>query len=330
MATQFSTPPVLRRHGAILRPRTAASPAVLPTALGLPVTVWQVVFFAAPLLFLIVITFWQVRSFRLEPAFVMDNWSRILGSTTFYRALTHTLSVSVTTTVLALAVAFPAAYTISFRLPARLRDLTVAFLIVPIFSSYLLRIYAWQIMLSPRGIANSLLVRIGSSPLELLGGDFSLQIGMLTLTLPVVVLILIFALSGLDRTLIEAAENLGSRRIRVIAHVILPVIRPALLLAGSTAFLLSFGDYISPLFMTGSRPPTLSILIVDTVKSGAQWPRASVIGVAMLAILAVAFGSSRLLGEAGITRSIRRRFAKAGARNRATTQTTLLVEEERR
>jgi spermidine/putrescine transport system permease protein/putrescine transport system permease protein len=327
--SQSSTPAGLRRYGVIQRPRTAASPAVLPTALGLPVTIWQIVFFAAPLLFLIVITFWQVRSFRLEPAFVMDNWSRILGSTTFYRALTHTLSVSVTTTMLALAIGFPAAYTISFRLPARLRDLTVGFLIVPIFSSYLLRIYAWQIMLSPQGIANSLFVRMGGSPLEMLGGDFSLQVGMLTLTLPVVVLILVFALSGLDRTLIEAAANLGGRRIRVIAHVILPAIRPALMLAGSTAFLLSFGDYISPLFMTGSKPPTLSILIVDTVKSGAQWPRASVIGVAMLAILAVAFGVSRLLGEAGIARSVRQRFAKAGARSRATTQ-PLLVKEERR
>jgi ABC-type spermidine/putrescine transport system permease subunit I len=319
--TQSSTPAVLHRYGAILRPRTAASPAVLPTALGLPVVVWQVVFFAAPLVFLIVITFWQVRSFRLEPAFVMDNWSRILGSTTFYRALMHTLTVAVTTTILALAIAFPAAYTISFRLPARLRDLTVAFLIVPIFSSYLLRIYAWQIMLSPQGIANSVIARMGGGPLELLGGDFSMQVGMLTLTLPVVVLILIFALSGLDRTLLEAAENLGCRRIRVIAHVILPAIRPALMLAGSTAFLLSFGDYISPLFMTGSKPPTLSILIVDTVKSGAQWPRASVIGVAMLVILAVAFGLSRLLGDAGITRSIRQRFARAQVRGRAATQT---------
>jgi spermidine/putrescine transport system permease protein len=112
----------------------------------------------------------------------------------------------------------------------------------------------------------------------------------------VTVLILIFALSGLDATLIEAAENLGCRRIKVIAYVIAPSIRQAFTLASSTAFLLSFGDYVSPLFMTGSRPPTLSILIVDTVKSGSEWPRASVIGVAMLAILALVFGLSRLLG----------------------------------
>jgi spermidine/putrescine transport system permease protein len=320
-STPSSMPAGRRRYSAFLQPRTAASPAVLPTALGLPVMAWQLVFFAAPLLFLIVITFWQVRAFRLEPAFVLDNWSRILGSAAFYRALTHTLTVSVTTTILALAIAFPAAYTISFRLPSRLRDLTIAFLIVPIFSSYLLRIYAWQIMLSPQGIANSLIARMGGRPLELLGGDLSMQVGMLTLTLPVVVLIIVFALTGLDRTLIEAAENLGCRRLRVIAHVILPAIRPGLTLAASTAFLLSFGDYVSPLFMTGSKPPTLSILIVDTVKSGAQWPRASVIGVAMLVILSVGSGMSRLFAEAGITRSIRQRLARSRARSRLAMET---------
>jgi spermidine/putrescine transport system permease protein len=245
------------------------------------------VFFIAPLAFLVIITFWQVKSFRLEPAFVLDNWSRVLSSTAFHRALTHTFAVATTTTVLAVLIAFPIAYTIAFRLPARLRDLIVAFLIVPIFSSYILRIYAWQIVLSPEGVVNSLLSGLGIGPLPLLGG---------TLTLPVAVLILTFALSAVDPTLIEAAENLGCRRSRVIAHVLIPAVKPAIILAATTTFLLSFGDYISPLFMTGSKPPTLSILIVYTVKSGSQWPRASVIGVAMLAILIVIFLAGQLIG----------------------------------
>ncbi|MBL0727613.1 ABC transporter permease [Piscinibacter sp. HJYY11] len=284
------------------RARTAGSRRVLPAVLGVPVFLWQAVFFAAPLVFLIVITFWQVKSFRLEPAFVLDNWERVLLSSPFQRALVHTLTLSAVTTVLALVIAFPAAYTIAFRLPTRLRDLAVAALIVPIFSSYMLRIYAWQIVLSPEGLINNLLGRIGIEALPMLGGAFSLQIGLLTLTLPIAVLILVFALSGVDRTLIEAAENLGCRRSRVIAHVLLPAIRPALLLAATTTFLLAFGDYISPLFMTGSKPPTLSILVVDTVKSGSQWPRASVVGVAMLLVLSAVFGLGRWLGSRGTGR----------------------------
>ena len=115
------------------------------------------------------------------------------------------------------------------------------------------------------------------------------MVGLMTWTLPVVTLILTFALMGMDKTLIEASENLGASRTQVLTQVILPAIKPGLGLAAVTAFLLSFGDYASPVFLTGSNPPTLSILIVDTVKSGSQWPRASVIGVSMLVILALAF-----------------------------------------
>jgi spermidine/putrescine transport system permease protein len=276
---------------------STGSPAALPLALGLPVVVWNAVFFVAPLCFLIVITFWSVKSFRLEPDFSFVNWSKVLFSASFQRALLHTFLVALTTTLLAVLLAFPAAYTIAFRLPSRLRLLTIAFFIIPIFSSYLLRIYAWQIVLSPQGMINSLLTWLGAGSLPLLGGNFSLQIGLLTLTLPVVILILVFAMSGIDRSLIEAAENLGYRRARVIWHVILPAIKPAIILAATTAFLLSFGDYVSPVFMMGSKPPTLSILIVDTVKSGSQWPQASVIGVAMLTVLVVMFVLGQLVGS---------------------------------
>jgi spermidine/putrescine transport system permease protein len=284
------------KRGSSTKVPSTGSPATLPIALGLPVVVWNAVFFVAPLCFLIVITFWSVKSFRLEPDFSLVNWTKVLFSTAFQRALMHTLFVSLTTTVLAVLLAFPAAYTIAFRLPLRMRLLAIAFFIIPIFSSYLLRIYAWQIVLSPQGMINSLLTWLGAGSLSLLGGSFSLQVGLLTLTLPVVILILVFAMSGIDRTLIEAAENLGYRRARVIWHVILPAIKPAIILAATTAFLLSFGDYVSPVFMTGSKPPTLSILIVDTVKSGSQWPQASVIGVAMLTVLLVMFVLGQFVG----------------------------------
>lgn len=277
--------------------RPAASAKALPAWLATPVLLWQLVFFAAPMLFLVVVTFWRVRSFRLEPAFSLDNWTRILGSTTFYSAMAHTFVVGLTTTVLALAIAFPAAYTIALRVPDRLRNAALALLVIPVFSSYILRIYAWQIVLSPQGLVNSVLAAFGMGALPLLGGAFSMQVGLLTLTLPIVALILAFALAGVDRTLIEAAENLGCRRAKVVAHVLLPAIRPALVLAGSTTFLLAFGDYVSPLFMTGSNPPTLSILIVDTVKSGSQWPRASVIGVVMLGLLGLVLGLGRRIGK---------------------------------
>lgn len=263
--------------------------AIGPLVLGLPLALWQICFFVLPLGFLGVVTFWQVRNYRLQPAFVLDNWERMLGSNAFQRAFVHTFSVAAIATVLALVLAWPAAQTIALRLSPRARDRWIAFLILPIFSSYILKVYAWQVILSPQGIINNLLTAAGVSSLNLLGGALSLQIGYMTLTLPVVTLILTFALLGLDRDIIDAARNLGCKGPTLITSVLIPAIRPGIIFAGSTAFLLAFGDYGSPVFLTGSNPPTLSILIVDTIKSGSQWPRASVIGVTMLALPAVGF-----------------------------------------
>ena len=260
-----------------------------PLFLGVPVALWQLAFFVLPLIFLVVITFWKVRNFKLEPAFDLGNWEKVLTSTPFQRALIYTFEVAAITTVLAMVLAFPAAHAISLRLSEKARARWIAFLIIPIFSSYILKVYAWQVVLSPGGVVNVVLGWLGLPAADLLGGAFSLYVGLLTLTLPVVTLILVFSMMGLDRTQLEAARNLGASGLQVLTQVTLPAIKSGLRLAGVTAFLMAFGDYASPVFLTGSNPPTLSILIVDTVKSGSQWPRASVVGVSMLAILTLAF-----------------------------------------
>ncbi|MCU0825973.1 MAG: ABC transporter permease [Tabrizicola sp.] len=261
----------------------------LPALLGVPVVLWQLAFFVLPLVFLVVITFWKVRNFKLEPAFDLGNWEKVLTSTPFQRALVYTGEVALIATILSMLLAFPAAHAIALRLSDKARARWIAFLIIPVFSSYILKVYAWQVVLSPGGVLNVAFGALGLPQADLLGGMLSLHIGLLTLTLPVVTLILTFALMGMDKTLIEAARNLGASRAQVLLQVTLPAIKPGLGLAAVTAFLMAFGDYASPVFLTGSNPPTLSILIVDTVKSGSQWPRASVIGVSMLAILALAF-----------------------------------------
>lgn len=262
---------------------------VMPLLLGLPVALWQLAFFLLPLVFLVVITFWKVRNFKLAPAFDLGNWEKVLTSSPFQRALVYTFEVAAVTTVLAMLLAFPAAHAIGLRLSEKARARWIAFLIIPIFSSYILKVYAWQVVLSPGGIVNVVLEWLGLPAVDLLGGAFSLYVGLLTLTLPVVTLILVFSMMGLDRTQLEAARNLGASGWQVLTQVTLPAIKSGLGLAGVTAFLMAFGDYASPVFLTGSNPPTLSILIVDTVKSGSQWPRASVVGVSMLAILTLAF-----------------------------------------
>jgi spermidine/putrescine transport system permease protein len=84
-----------------------------------------------------------------------------------------------------------------------------------------------------------------------------------------------------DRTLIEAAHNLRCGGLRTVFQVVIPAAKTGLVLAATFAFILAYGDYVSPSLLGGSKPPTLSILIVDVVKSGANWPQASVVAVMM-------------------------------------------------
>jgi spermidine/putrescine transport system permease protein len=114
----------------------------------------------------------------------------------------------------------------------------------------------------------------------------------MTLTLPLVVILQTFSLASVDRNLIEAAWNLGCSRFQTIFRVIIPSAKVGLILGAVFCFILSFGDFVSPYYLGGSKPPTLSILIIDTTKSGQQWPRAAVVAVMMIAtLLVVAFAA---------------------------------------
>ena len=121
------------------------------------------------------------------------------------------------------------------------------------------------------------------------------MIGYVTLCLPLAVILQTFSLANIDTRLVEAAHNLGCGRFRTIWAVIVPLAKTGLIVSAVFCFILSFGDFVSPYYLGGSKPPTLSIMIIDSTKSGQQWPRAAVIAVTMiLSLLAVAFAAMKL------------------------------------
>ena len=261
---------------------------------SLPMLLWQVMFFLAPLLFLIALSFWTVRSFRMEPDFDTVNWVRILGRGVFWDAYIRTFALSAACAAIATALAFPVAYAIAFKLSDTARRWAIFLMVIPFFTSYLVRVYSWQIFLSDNGIFNALFARMGLGPFTMLNTSFGVMIGYLTLCLPLVVLLQLFSLIFVDRNFIEAAHNLGCGRLRTVFEVIMPSAKVGLVIAALFCFILTFGDFVSPLYLGGGDPPTLSILITDTTKSGQQWPRAAVIALTMIAtLLMVAFAAVR-------------------------------------
>lgn len=254
---------------------------------SLPLLIWQILFFVFPLLFLVALSFWTVKNFVMSPDFDPVNWTTMYGRAVFWQAYGTTLALAAAAAVLTSALAFPASYAIAFKLSDTARRWAVFLMVIPFFTSYLVRIYSWQIFLSDNGIINVILGGIGLGPFQMLNTVGGTMIGYLTLAFPLVVLLQLFSLVFIDRTLIEAAHNMRCGRLRTVFEVVIPSARTGLVIAALFCFILAFGDFVSPVYLGGGEPTTLSILITDTTKSGQQWPRAAVIALTMIGTLMV-------------------------------------------
>jgi spermidine/putrescine transport system permease protein len=256
-----------------------------PYVWRLPLLIWQSLFFVVPLIFMAAMSFWLVKNYRMEPAFAFDNWGRMLGRGAFWDAYWITLWRAILAGVIATAIAFPAALFLSFRLSDNARRFVLLCLIVPFFTSFLVRAYAWQVILAESGPVNAVLGGLGLGPFTMLNSGFGAMVGYLTLVLPLVVIFQTWSLAAIDRSLIEAAGNLGASAWATLVSVIIPAARTGLVLGALFAFIMTFGDFVSPFYLGGSKPPTLTILIIDTTKSGQQWPRAAVVAIMMILTL---------------------------------------------
>ncbi len=247
----------------------------------LPPLLWQAALFLAPLLFLVALTFWSVHSFRLQPDFTPANWVKVYGQAYFWQAFGNTVFFAATGALLTSISAFPGAYHIAFHLSPRGRRLAVMALIAPFFTSYLVRIYSWQIYLGDTGVINAFLVFLGLPAVQMLNNVFGTFVGYLTLCLPLAILLQVFGFLQVPRELMQAAHNLGCGPLRIVSAVVIPGARAGLVLAALFSFILIFGDFASPIYLGGATSQTLSILITDLTKAGQQWPRAAVVAVTM-------------------------------------------------
>lgn len=253
----------------------------------LPMPIFQITFFVIPLLFLIAVSFYVVKNYRVEPGFLPENWTKVLGKPNFWWTYGYTFLLASIATVIGTVVAFPASFALAFKLSESARRWAVFLLIIPFFTSYVVRVFAWMFLLAREGVINGALGRIGLGPWTMLNSPIGTLVGYMTLTLPLIIILQTFSLAGIDKRYIEAAHNLGCGRLRTVFTVIVPLAKVGLVIAALFCFILSFGDFVSPYYLGGSAPTTLPIMIIDQTKSGQQWPRASVIAITMIATLFV-------------------------------------------
>ena len=171
----------------------AARVDAFAVAWALPMVVWQTLFFVAALIFLVTMTFWSVKSFRLTPDFVIDNWFKTYSARYFRDTYLRTVGYATLASASASVIAFPCAYALAFHVSQAASRLGVFMLITPFFTSYLVRVYSWKIVLTERGIINVALGMVGIGPFVMVNNLFATLVGYTTLCLPLVILVQYFS-----------------------------------------------------------------------------------------------------------------------------------------
>jgi spermidine/putrescine transport system permease protein len=264
--------------------------------LYLPPLLWLSLLFVAPLLLMAAFSFRaDVRGGLLHGwALTLDQYAMLFARANYWRLLGISVVVALIVAASAVALAYPIAYFLAFKAGGR-ANLYLILLLVPFWTSYLLRIMAWKLMLGSEGVINALLRYAGliAEPVALL--LYSRQAVVLTLIyvwVPFVALPLLAALQRIDPALLEAAADLGATPPRAFVCITFPLSLPGVLAAFFMVFIPSVGEYVTPLLVGGSQGLLYGNIIQDFFTKAANWPFGSAMSIVMLlmtlALVAVA------------------------------------------
>lgn len=220
-----------------------------------------------------------------------ENYLRILDPL-YLQVIKRSLLLALATTIICLLIGFPVAFWIARMAPKRWRNLLLLAFILPLWTSSLLRSYAWITILRPTGLLNTVLANFNLPTINLLNTTQAVLIGMSYNLLPYMVLILYASLEKLDKRLLEAASDLGANSIQVFAKVTIPQVLPGIAAASMLVFITGLGDYVNPELLGGAASMTAARLIYNQFLGTAQnWGFGSALSTVLILLvsLAIAF-----------------------------------------
>jgi putrescine transport system permease protein len=268
--------------------------------IGLPFA-WLGLFFLLPLLIVLKISLARsaIGIPPYTPLFFDDgsglkiqatlaNFALLASDDLYLRAYLGALGNAALATALCLALGYPIAYAIA-RSPGRWRLLLLFLVMLPFWTSFLIRVYAWIAILKPNGLLNQLLMAIGviTTPLPLLNNAFSVELGLVYSYLPFMILPVYGSLSALDESLLEAAADLGARPIRAFLGVTLPLSLPGIAAGSLLVLIPATGEFVIPDLLGGADTLMIGKVLWDEFFNNRDWPVASAVAVVLVAALAI-------------------------------------------
>ncbi len=263
---------------------------------------WMSVFFLLPFFILLKISFSETRTgippysevfqwlgglaFKIRGSF--ENFYFLFSDSLYMAAYLNSIKIAALSTLICLLIGYPMALGIS-RAGERLRNILLILVILPFWTSFLIRVYAWIGLLKNEGLINNILLWLGviDQPLTMLHTPFAVYLGIVYSYLPFMVLPLYATLERMDHTLLEAAADLGARPFKAFISVTLPQSLPGIVAGSMLVFIPAIGEFVIPDLLGGANTLMIGKVLWNEFFLNRDWPLASAVAVVMLIILVV-------------------------------------------
>ena len=251
-----------------------------------PPAVWIGAFFVLPMIAIVLLSFWRVVDYNIVSDFSLDNYEKLfrpLYLTVFWR----TIKISLLVTLISLCIGYPVAYYLA-RKTNRFRLTLVVLVILPLWTSYLVRTYAWMLILGTNGAINQALQALGltDEPITwLLYSDFAVTLALVHIYMPFLILPLYAVLEKLDPTILEAAKDLGGGRWQTFLKVTLPLSLPGVATGCLFVFIPSMGSFVTPELLGGTRSILIGSMVAQQFGAAYDYPLGSAMSLAIMAII---------------------------------------------
>jgi putative spermidine/putrescine transport system permease protein len=251
-----------------------------------PVTLFYVLFLIVPYAMVLRLSFFRFSSMRLYvPQFTLANYASVVTDPFYVALMARTIGLGLLVTAITLLLGYPLALRIARAAP-RLKSALLAVTLSPLLINLVVRTYAWLVLLGDTGLVNRWLQAVGliGAPLPLNGNTFSVVVGLVHISLPLMVLSLVGVMERLDGALVDAADSLGASRWRILRRIVLPLSLPGIGAGSLLVFTFTISAFVTPALLGGNRVSTISTLIFEKFTFSANWPVGATLVMVLLVI----------------------------------------------
>jgi spermidine/putrescine transport system permease protein len=271
-----------------------------------PISFWMIIFVIVPLIYIGFMSFMKRGTYGgIDYKFTLENYKTIFDPL-YLKVILNSIGIAINSSIICILIGYPFAYYLT-KQPIKKRGILIMLIMIPFWTSSLVRTYSWVILFNASGIVNKLLMTIGliKEPLQLLYNDYAVTVGIVYILLPFAILPLYSAIEKLDKSLIEASNDLGAKPYETFIKVTLPLTSSGIFASVILTFIPSLGYYFTADILGGGKTLMIGNLIKNQFTTAKNWPFGAAISLVLITItLLVLYLYSRIgdLDDLGVAK----------------------------